>query len=63
MIKAIADTHTIIWYLYNDPRLSVTAKAFFNTTEAEGNQIGLATISLAEIVYLVEKRRVPDDAF
>ena len=25
MICAVADTHTIIWYLFADPRLSATA--------------------------------------
>ena len=28
MICAVADTHTLIWYLYNDARLSSTARAW-----------------------------------
>jgi PIN domain nuclease of toxin-antitoxin system len=61
MLKAIADTHTVIWFLYDNSRLSPAADKFFNTVEAEGNQIGLSAVSIAEIVYLVEKARIPHD--
>jgi hypothetical protein len=27
MIRAVADTHALLWYLYADPRLSATAEA------------------------------------
>jgi len=63
MLKAIADTHAIIWYIFGDIRLSLTARSFINATELEGNQIGISTASLAEIVYLVEKGRVPTNTF
>jgi PIN domain nuclease of toxin-antitoxin system len=26
-LRAIADTHSVIWYLYDDPRLSPAARA------------------------------------
>ena len=55
MIIAIADTHTVIWYLFNDPRLSDTARQTIETAAADGNQIGIGSITLAEIVYLTEK--------
>jgi PIN domain nuclease of toxin-antitoxin system len=61
MLKAIADTHTVIWFLYDNSRLSPVADKFFDTVEAEGNQIGLSAVSIAEIVYLVEKARIPQD--
>jgi PIN domain nuclease of toxin-antitoxin system len=61
MLKAIADTHTVIWFLYDNSRLSPAADKFFNTVEAEGNQIGLSAVSIAEIVYLVEKARILHD--
>lgn len=63
MIVAVADTHTIIWYLFNDPRLSDTAQQTIETAAAEGNQIGIASITLAEIVYLSEKNRIPEQTF
>lgn len=61
MIVAIADTHAVIWNLYNDPRLSQTAKVFFTQSAAHGNQIALSSITLAEIIYLIEKGRIPVD--
>lgn len=59
MIVAVADTHTIIWYLFNDSRLSDTARQLIETAAVNGNQIGVASITLAEIVYLTEKNRIP----
>ena len=62
MIAAIADTHTAIWYLFSDPRLGRVASAFIDETIARGDQIGLSSISLAEMVYLVEKGRIETSA-
>ena len=63
MLRGIADTHTLIWYLFGDHRLSATAKTFLETTAAEGNQVGFSAITLAEIVYLAEKGRIPGETF
>ncbi len=63
MIAAVADTHAAVWLLYGDPRLSATAKAFFESAAAARNKIVLSPISLAEIIYLVEKNRLPGSAF
>ena len=63
MIAAIADTHTALWYLYNDGRLSVLAGSSIDKAAAAGNQIAISSISLAEIVYLIEKNRVPANAY
>ncbi len=63
MIAGIADTHTALWHLYADSRLSTRARAFIEDAARNGNKIGICTISLAEIVYLVEKRRVLADAY
>jgi len=59
MVDAVADTHTAIWYLFSDPRLGKVASAFIDETIAAGNQIGVSAISLAEMVYLVEKSGIP----
>jgi len=63
MISAIADTHTVIWYLYDDTRISEEAKRFIEATGEQGNQIGISTITLVEIVYLIEKGRIDTHAF
>jgi len=62
MIVAIADTHAAIWYLFSDPHLGITASAFIDDTIAKGDHIGVSAISLAEMVYLIEKGRIPDNA-
>lgn len=64
-LRAIADTHTVIWYVYGDARLSAATRLEIDSAAANGEQIGVSTISLVEIVYLAEKGRiaanVPDD--
>ena len=63
MIAAVADTHAALWFLFGDPRLSTAAKSVFDLAAKGRKKIALAPISLAEIVYLVEKRRLPVTAF
>jgi PIN domain nuclease of toxin-antitoxin system len=58
MISAVADTHTVIWYLYGDPRLSSVARTWIETAATTGDQIALSSITLAEMVYLIEKGRI-----
>lgn len=58
MFRAVADTHTIIWYIYNDARLSPTARTWIESAAAAGEQIAISTITLVEMVYLVEKGRI-----
>ena len=62
MVVAIADTHTTLWYLFSDPRLGRAASAFIDATVADGNHIGVSAISVAEMVYLIEKGRIPATA-
>jgi PIN domain nuclease of toxin-antitoxin system len=61
MLAAIADTHTVVWYIYKDKRLSETAKTFLDDAAADGQQIGLSAITLVEIVYLSEKGKIHPD--
>lgn len=62
MLRAVADTHTIIWYLYDDPRLSQPARTLIEDAASAGDQVGLSTITLAEMVYLIEKGRIHPEA-
>ncbi len=63
MLKSVADTHAVIWYFRDDPRLSPAAKAIFIAAATEGNEIGISSITFAEIVYLMEKGRIPANTF
>lgn len=57
-LRAIADTHAVIWYLFGDGRLSAAARDFMESTAVVGDQVGLSSITLAEIVYLTERGRI-----
>jgi len=63
VIAGVADTHAALWYLLKNPRLSVTARQFMDNAADAGYDIVLSPISLAEIVYLVEKNRLPASAY
>lgn len=62
MILAIADTHAVIWYLFSDSRLGKAASAFIDAAVSKGDHIGVSAISIAEMVYLIEKGRIPTNA-
>ena len=62
MLAAIADTHAAIWYLFSDARLGREASACIEETIDNGDHIGISAISLAEMVYLIEKKRIPVNA-
>lgn len=63
MIAGVADTHAALWHLFDDKRLSATAADFIDHAAARGQRIAVSAISLAEIVYLVEKGRLPQNAY
>jgi len=63
MIAAVADTHTALWHLFDDARLSATAGAFIGKAAAARRKIAISSISLAEVVYLIEKNRLPASAY
>ena len=60
---AVADTHTAIWHLFGDPRLSADARNFIEQAAAARRKIAISSISLAELVYLVEKGRLAEAAY
>ena len=53
MIDGVRDTHAALWYLFADSRLSVTAKAAFDT----------AVSSRRKILLFVQKNRLPASAY
>ncbi|MBC8170157.1 MAG: type II toxin-antitoxin system VapC family toxin [Anaerolineae bacterium] len=62
MVKGIADTHAVIWYVTPDERLSERAKTFIDIATSQGVQIGISAITLVEIVYLIEKGKIPAES-
>jgi PIN domain nuclease of toxin-antitoxin system len=55
----LADTHSILWYLFDPPRLSVRASGALTAAEQAGAEIYVSAVTVVEVRYLVEKRRVP----
>jgi PIN domain nuclease of toxin-antitoxin system len=63
MIAGVADTHAGLWYLFGDPHLSPAAKLAIETAARSRQKIAVSAITLAEIVYLVEKGRIRASAY
>lgn len=58
MSDYVTDTHALIWYLENSPRLGSQARAAFDACDRGEIRIYVPTICLVEIVYLMEKGRI-----
>jgi len=59
MLDCVTDTHSLIWYLEDDPRLGPEANHTFEACDRGEITIYVPTICLVEIVYLHEKGRIP----
>jgi PIN domain nuclease of toxin-antitoxin system len=57
MTSVVADTHALIWYIFDLERLSDTALNTLEQAVRSGNPIYVSAISIVEIAYLVERRR------
>jgi PIN domain nuclease of toxin-antitoxin system len=53
----------LIWYLYDDPRLSKKARDVLEKAASSSDQIACSALTLAEILYLQEKERIPSETF
>lgn len=60
MQALVADTHSAIWFLAESPRISsVAGQAMRDATDA-GEPIYVSAITLIEMIYLIEKGRLPE---
>lgn len=54
----VIDTHALVWYLENSPKLSSNARLAFDAID-QGLSIGLVpTIVLAELMHISERGRI-----
>ncbi len=58
MSDILIDTHTAIWYFANAPEISVLAAQTIDDAVAKGEMVIIATISIVEIVYLIDKSKL-----
>jgi PIN domain nuclease of toxin-antitoxin system len=63
MKAVVADTHTCVWYLVEPSKLSKAAVAALDEATAADDPIYLASISLVEVRYLVDKGKLPEAVF
>lgn len=63
MGAVVADTHALIWYLFEPNRLSSAARTALLQAEANPGTIYVATISVVEARYLVEKGTLTESIF
>ncbi len=52
-MKAIADTHIVLWWYCDDPALPTWTAEQLEAWEGEGQRVGVSAISLWEIAKLV----------
>jgi PIN domain nuclease of toxin-antitoxin system len=60
--SVVVDTHAVLWYLSDDPRLSARAKAEIARISAEGESVFVPTMCIVEATYLAEKSRISPSA-
>ncbi|MBD2139567.1 MAG: type II toxin-antitoxin system VapC family toxin [Sphaerospermopsis kisseleviana] len=61
MTSVVADTHTLIWYVFDLQRLSEAALTALEQAVNTGNPIYISAITVIEIAYLVEKGRFAEE--
>jgi PIN domain nuclease of toxin-antitoxin system len=62
MNRVLADTHTLLWFLFNTKRLSHAAQSALTAADSSG-AVYASMISVIEVRYLVEKSRVPPETY
>lgn len=58
----VLDTHAAVWYFSDCRFLSKVAQESLDEAWNAGHPLYLSTISVVEMIYLVEKRRLPSEA-
>ena len=57
----VTDTHSLVWYMTSDPKLSSKAKGIFQKVDNFQDYISIPCIVFFELLYLVEKKRIVVD--
>jgi PIN domain nuclease of toxin-antitoxin system len=57
----VTDTHSLVWHMTNDPKLSAEAKGIFQRVDNFQDYIFIPCIVFFELLYLVEKKKIVAD--
>ena len=55
----VTDTHCLVWYMTDNPRLSSTARSIFQKVDDGQEQIFIPCIVFFELLYIIERKRIP----
>jgi PIN domain nuclease of toxin-antitoxin system len=62
-MSAVLDTHAAVWYLLDSKRLPQRVFELIDGSADSGAPVFISAVSLVEVVYLVERQRIPADSF
>ena len=57
----VTDTHALVWYMENDPKLSREARNIFQKVDNMQEYVFIPCIVFFELLYLTEKKKVVAD--
>ena len=57
----VADTHSLIWYLIDSPKISKNANECFKEVEKGDAKLFIPAIVIAEIIFILERSKVKAD--
>jgi PIN domain nuclease of toxin-antitoxin system len=57
----VTDSHSLIWYLLDSPKLSFNASEVFKTVEQGRAKLLIPAIVIAEIIFIVQSGKVQAD--
>jgi len=57
----VTDTHSLVWHITDDPKLSIEAKEIFQKVDNFQDYIFIPCIVFFELLYLIEKKRIVAD--
>ena len=57
----VTDSHSLIWYLLDSPKLSLNANEVFKTVEQGKANLLIPAIVTAEIIFIVQSGKVEAD--
>jgi len=60
MKRYVTDTQCLVWYTAKDRRLPRVARRVYEEAKKGRVQILVPSIALVEVIFLVQRRRVPD---
>ncbi len=57
----VTDTHSLIWYITDDPKRSHRAKTIFQKVDNFQDYIFIPCIVFSQLLYLIEKKKIAID--